>query len=97
LFTDHLLIVFVIINKMGAIQGPTIPPLDGTDKNYEHVQNVPSTTWTIIHNLGKIPTITTYRDLAEGLVEMEGKVLHTDQSQSIVSFANAETGIAIAN
>lgn len=60
---------------------------------YEHLQGVPSTTWTITHNLGFKPNISVFEntgDIVDGY-----DVDHVDTSQVVLTFAHAIDGKAL--
>jgi hypothetical protein len=64
------------------------------DKNYVHYQNSPSATWTIIHNLGKKPSVTVV-DSADEIVY--GEVQYDSDNQVTLTFAGAFSGKAYFN
>ncbi len=58
---------------------------------YEHTQNSASSTWTISHNLGRVPSVT----LVDGTgSEMESTVTHIDENTAVVTFSQPESGKA---
>ena len=64
------------------------------DVSYEHVQTDASDEWTVIHNLGKYPSVS--------IIDADGNETHagvnyTTKNSLIIHFANAETGIAVCN
>lgn len=59
------------------------------DKNYFYTQGVPSTDWTIVHNLGKYPSVTVV-DTAG--TEVEGEVRHIDVNTVQLLFSAAFAG-----
>lgn len=66
----------------------------GTDKNFVHVQGLPSDTWTINHNLNKFPSVTIV-DSAN--TEVIGEVEHVDLNNVILKFSGAFSGRAFFN
>lgn len=72
--------------------GEAGPP--GTDKNYVFTQGVPSSTWTIEHNLGKYPSVLV-EDSAND--EVEGDIKYTDANNLVITFSAAFSGIAYLN
>lgn len=66
----------------------------GTDKTYVHTQSSPLTTWTVNHNLSKIPSITVTDSLKEVIY---ADITHSSTSQAIISFSTASTGFAYCN
>ncbi len=66
----------------------------GLDKNYEHTQSVSSTTWVIVHNLGKRPAVSVVD--SEGR-ECYGDVVYNSANQCTVNFSAAFGGKAYCN
>lgn len=64
------------------------------DKHYNHVQNSPSTTWVVVHNLGKIPSVSV-RDSAGSEVTMS--VVHNSINQCTLTSTAAFSGQASCN
>ncbi len=78
-----------ILVRVGE-QGPP-----GTaDKFYDHDQMIPSTTWTINHNLNKYPSIMIV-DSAGNVVE--GNIQEVTAIQAILTFTSAFAGHAYCN
>lgn len=69
-------------------------PLLNGDKNFIHVQNTPSTTWTITHNLNKKPSITVI-DSAGSMIT--GTLAYVDLNNVTLQFSNPTAGEAIFN
>lgn len=71
-------------------RGPQGPAGSATD-SYNHTQSSASTTWTVNHNLGRLP-IVSLRSV--GGVEIEGDVVHisTNQVQITFNVSTAGTG-----
>lgn len=67
--------------------------IDG-DKNFIYHQNFPSTTWEIIHDLNKKPSVTV-TDSADTVVE--GQVMINDGIKVLIIFNAPFTGTAILN
>jgi hypothetical protein len=61
------------------------------DVSYTHNQNTSSTTWSIAHNLGYQPSVTT-QDAAGTVIE--GTISHTNANNVVVSFSISTTGKA---
>ncbi len=59
--------------------------------SYTHTQSVPSSSWTIAHDLGFYPNITVF-DSADSMIE--GAVTHTNSSSLTVTFSAAISGRA---
>ena len=64
------------------------------DKHYVHNQNVPSSTWEIVHNLGKAPSITVVDSAGTVVV---GECTYSDTNKIVVSFSGAFAGKAYLN
>jgi len=64
------------------------------DKSYVHVQGAASTYWTIVHNLGKFPSITV---VDSGNSEVEGEVQYIDPNTVTISFSASFGGRAYCN
>ena len=75
--------------------GPQGPPGGGVGSNlyYRHNQNVPSTIWTINHNLGLRTNVSVYDSTDD---EVEADIRWSDNDNTtIIIFAYGITGIAI--
>lgn len=68
--------------------------LDLGDKTYTHVQTTAATTWNIIHNLGKTPSITIFNSANELSF---GNIEYLNDNQMRVTFSAAISGKAILN
>lgn len=78
---------------------PTATEPDGVitgagDKHYTHIQGAPASVWTIVHNLGKRPSVT--------IVDSSGKewiteIEHTSDNSCVARFAAAFSGVAYLN
>jgi hypothetical protein len=64
------------------------------DKNYVHTQGVPSTLWTIAHNMNKKPSVTIMDGVGN---EYEGVVVYTDLNNLTIEFSVSFNGIATLN
>lgn len=74
--------------------GPVGPSGGGAGAAYhKHSQNVPSTTWTVNHNLGIRTSVAVY-DSADDEVEADIRWLNNDNT-TIITFAYGITGIAV--
>lgn len=67
------------------------PPGASGLMGYDHVQTVAAATWTIAHNLGVRPSVST---TTPGGLEMWGTVLHLSDNTLQVSFSTPVTGFA---
>lgn len=79
----------VKVNTIG-IQGP---PGSG-DKQYTHVQNSPSASWTVLHNLGKKASVVVV-DSADEVVY--GEIEYIDDNTITLTFVGAFSGKAYFN
>lgn len=66
----------------------------GSDLTYTHVQDEPSDTWTIVHTLGKHPSVSVV-DSANR--KIEGEVEYPDVNTVVVRFLGAFSGKAYLN
>jgi hypothetical protein len=66
----------------------------GSDSNFVHDQGMPSNTWSIAHNLGKLPSVTVV-DTAGSVVV--GDISYTDNNNLIVTFNDSFSGEAYIN
>lgn len=87
-------------NKTTIAQQPVQNTVDiaglkgGGDKNYVHVQNTSSATWTVSHNLGKKPSVVIV-DSADDVVH--GEITYSDDNNVTLTFAGAFSGKAYFN
>jgi hypothetical protein len=58
---------------------------------YTHTQNVSSDSWIVIHNLGRIPSVSV---IDSSDIEVEGAVEHINELELIITFNKTITGIA---
>lgn len=72
-------------------QGEQGPPGETPVIAYTHVQNAVSSTWTINHNLGFHPNVTT---LDSAGTTIEGSISFTDVNQLTITFSVGLTGTA---
>lgn len=68
--------------------------VDSSDKNYIHNQTIPSSEWTVEHNLNKYPSVSVM--LPSGHIGI-ADVTHIDENNLTIIFAGDETGKAIIN
>lgn len=64
------------------------------DVNYTHTQAVAATTWNIVHNRGKNPSVTVV-DSSDNVIY--GDIQHVDNNELNIRFAAAESGKAYLN
>lgn len=62
--------------------------------NYTHIQNTPSDTWVILHNMGKRPSVSIV-DTAED--EVEAEIKYDTNNQITITFSAAMSGKAFLN
>lgn len=71
--------------------GPTIPPEEIEIFSYVHTQSSASSSWTVAHNLGYIPSVYLY---TTGGVEFEGSVVHISSNVCIITLNAPLAGYA---
>lgn len=81
----------VIATTLGAMQGPSGPPGQGSD-TLEFTQAVASDTWVINHNFGWKPNV---QILSVGGRELLAEVLHVSVNQVQVFFDTPQAGLAL--
>ena len=64
------------------------------DKTFVFTQGVPSTTWTIQHNLNKFPSVTSVNN---NNIQMYGKVTYIDENNLTINFSAGFSGKAYMN
>lgn len=82
----------VIFSEVGLV-GPPGPPGASSAFYYEHIQASPSGSWTIQHNLGKIPNISVIIDDETCGVP----VRHIDENVAYISLSSPKTGKAVCS
>ncbi|MBX5462815.1 MAG: hypothetical protein IRZ28_17200 [Steroidobacteraceae bacterium] len=92
---------FQQLGELGGIPGPQGPqgpqgpkgdPGDAT--TYVHTQSIPSSTWTINHNLARYPSVTVV-DSTGGV--LFGAVEYVNQNTVIITFGGGTAGQAFLN
>jgi hypothetical protein len=73
--------------------GPTGPagPSGAAGSSYVHTQNIPATVWTVNHNLGLFPNVTT---VDTALNEFESTIVYIDSNSLTVTISVAVAGFA---
>jgi len=71
--------------------GPTGPAGVGGG-NYTHIQSTPSTTWTVVHNLGYNPGGVSVVDSAG--TKVYGDITHSTVNQLVINFSAGFSGKA---
>lgn len=75
---------------------PLYPPASTAvgDLNFVYTQVSPSTTWSVVHNLGKFPAVSV---VDSGGTEIVPDVLYVDSNNVTVSFGASTSGKAYLN
>jgi len=77
-----------------TVPGPPGPPgVPGAGFNYIFSQGVPSTVWTIVHNLNGYPNVTSV-DSNSPPEEIDGAVEYVDANTIVITFGYAISGQA---
>ena len=79
----------IVIGETGP-QGP-VGTVDPASLGYVHIENTPSTTWTISHGLGFIPNITV---VDSGETVVEGSYNYPNSNTVVLTFSSAFSGKA---
>lgn len=74
-------------------QGPPGPG-GGSDAHYRHDQVTASTTWTVVHNLGKRPAVQVFDSAGD---EAEGLLRHVTLDECVIEFSAPFSGTVICN
>lgn len=72
----------VVLSPVGEKGDDGDPGVDG-DKFYNHDQSTPASTWTVVHNLNKYPSVTVEDSAHEPAV---GKVTYDTLNQLTIDF-----------
>jgi hypothetical protein len=83
-----------VTGSISASQYFGLPASFGGNTSYVHTQLIPSTTWNILHNLNRFPSIT-ITDSSGSVVY--GEIKYISNNQIFASFTGAFSGIAYAN
>lgn len=67
---------------------------DATDKNYVHNQISSTSSWTVVHNLNKFPSVTIVDSAGTVVV---GEIQHDSNIQTTISFSAPFSGKAYFN
>lgn len=90
----------LLVNKPTAIlvavakQGPPGAPASALDSHYTHTQLAAASTWNIVHNLGKYPSVTI---VDSGNNQVIGDVQFIDINTLTITFTSAFGGKAYIN
>ncbi len=74
--------------------GPQGPPGGGAGATYTHIQTLPSSVWTVAHNLGRYPSITVVDNLGAALI---ADVRYLDDAIAQISHSVPLIGRAYCN
>ncbi len=78
---------------MGKIKADELEP-GLADAYYVHYQDVPAGTWTVVHNLGKKPSV----DVIDSAgTKVEGEIKYIDDNSIEIQFTAEFSGRAICN
>jgi hypothetical protein len=88
--TDGLAIVSESQSTVSATSGTSVVE----PSTYVHNQSSPSSTWAILHNLGRRPSVTIVDSAGNAQI---GEVLYNSDNQITVTFAAAFGGYAYLN
>lgn len=72
-------------------EGPQGPPGETQTIAYTHTQNLVSSNWSITHNLGFRPNVTT---IDSASMNIEGTVQHVSENSLNINFSIASSGTA---
>ena len=91
-----LLVAVSVVNSNGALVGDDdyVISFSDTDKTYTHNQGSASATWSITHNLNKMPSVTVV-DSADNVVV--GEIEYNDNNSVTITFSGAFSGKAYLN
>lgn len=64
------------------------------DKNFTFSQGVPTSTWIVPHNLGKLPSVTIIDSAGD---QVEGSIHFDSINQVTITFSAAFSGVATCN
>lgn len=77
-----------------GIQGIPGPSASASGESYIHVQNTPADIWSILHNLGRYPSVTVI-DTANNTVE--GSITYIDANNINIAFSSGFSGKVFLN
>lgn len=79
---------------IGFVSPGVLGEIDVSAKTTSFTQTTPSATWTIVHNLGRFPSVTVVDSAGS---EIHGAVLYVDSNNVTISFSAATAGSAYLN
>lgn len=86
------------VQVLYILKGPTnndwVPIASGGDLTFLYTEPTPLLTWTLAHNMGKLPSVTILNNLGN---EIEAKVNHIDNNNLTITFNTATSGTATLN
>lgn len=65
-----------------------------SDKTFKYIQSTPEAVWTVQHNLGKFPSVTTANNNS---IEVKGEVEYVDENNLTITFSAGFSGKAYLN
>jgi hypothetical protein len=81
-------------DKMFVGKGPGVSPKQIGGATYTQQITTESTTWDIVHNLGKRPSVTTVNSQGQTI---EGQVVYNSDNQITIYFSPATAGTVYLN
>jgi len=84
----------VLTSTSDGVRWKTLSTLEGSDKHHTHTQNAVSTTWNVVHNLGKYPSVVCVLDNG---YEFVPHVEHVDANNLIIYLNGEDRGKAYCN
>src|SRR5690606_40600044 len=84
----------ILVLPVTGPQGPPGPPGTGTANPYVHTQSAPAGTWSITHNLGRIPQVTVLNDNNEVVI---ADITHSSNNALSIVFASPQSEIGRAH
>jgi hypothetical protein len=91
-YTKENAITWVLLGNFGAYA--SINPSTGVDAYYVYDQVAPAAVWTIVHNLGKNPSVTTVDSAGQSVI---GVTIYINTSVLEIHFSSAMAGQAFLN
>jgi len=83
-----------VLNLTGNLADGGLSISQVSDKKYVHDQMVSASVWTVIHNLGKFPSVSVIDSAGTVVI---GEITYTNANQLVVSFAAQFSGAAHCN
>lgn len=83
--------IFRIVTSVNGMTGDVVVD---TDSTYIHRQMTASSVWTIVHSLGRFPSVTVVDSGGNTVI---GDVTYVDENTVVLTFQGAFSGIAYLN